>query len=196
MKQTSKKIPIFKTIAEEEQFWKTHDSADYIDWSTAFILSEQTKQHIDHWLTKYPADQRRSAVVAALLAAQAQNHGHLTDDAMNAVADYLKIPHIEAYEVATFYDMFNLKPIGKHKICVCTNISCMLRGADDMVEHFKKRLKIGLNETTADGKFTLREAECMAACCGAPMCQVNDKEYYENLTFEKIDALLKKLSEH
>lgn len=160
-----------------------------------FELSQSTKETIDHWLTKYPADQRRSAVVAALLEAQKQNAGHLTDEAMNAVADYLKIPHIEAYEVATFYDMYNLKPIGKHKIAVCTNISCMLRGADGIVDHLKKRLKINVNETTPDGKFTLREVECMAACCGAPMCQVDDKHYHENLTPEKIDKLIDQLSE-
>jgi NADH-quinone oxidoreductase subunit E len=158
-----------------------------------FELSQETKQHIDHWLTKYPADQRRSAVVASLLAVQKQNGGHLTDEAMNAVADYLQIPHIEAYEVATFYDMYNLKPIGKNKIAVCTNISCMLRGSDEIVDHLEKRLNIKVGETTADGKFTLCEVECMAACAGAPMCQVNDKEYIENLTQNKIDALLEKL---
>ena len=158
-----------------------------------FELSKETKQQIDHWLTKYPADQRRSAVVASLLAVQEQNGGHLTNEAMNAVADYLRIPHVEAYEVATFYDMYNLKPIGKNKIAVCTNISCMLRGADDILDHLKKRLNIDVNETTADGKFTLREVECMAACGGAPMCQVNDKNYIENLTPAKIDELLKEL---
>ena len=158
-----------------------------------FELSQKTKNHIDHWLTKYPADQRRSAVVASLLSVQEQNGGHLTDAAMNAVADYLKIPHIEAYEVATFYDMYNLKPIGKNKIAVCTNISCMLRGSDEILNRCKKRLNIEPGQTTADGKFTLVEVECMAACAGAPMCQVNDKEYHENLTVEKMDAILNKL---
>ncbi|OGT34579.1 MAG: NADH dehydrogenase [Gammaproteobacteria bacterium RIFCSPHIGHO2_02_FULL_39_13] len=159
-----------------------------------FELSKETKQHIDHWLTKYPADQRRSAVVASLLAAQEQNGGYLTNEAVNVVADYLRIPHIEAYEVATFYDMYNLKPIGKHKIAVCTNISCMLRGSDEIIAHLKKRLNIAPGETTADGKFTLCEVECMAACGGAPMCQVDDKEYVENLTREKIDEVLERLS--
>ena len=112
---------------------------------------------------------------------------------MNAVADYLKIPHIEAYEVATFYDMYNLKPIGKHKICVCTNISCMLRGSDKIIDYLKNRLKIDVNETTADGKFTLREVECLAACCGAPMCQIDDKKYHENLTPEKMGEILDEL---
>lgn len=160
----------------------------------SFKLSDKTKQHIDHWLTKYPADQRRSAVVASLLAAQEQNGGHLTNEAMNAVADYLKIPHVEAYEVATFYDMYNLKPIGKHKIAVCTNISCMLRGSDDILARLEKRLGIKAGETTADGKFTLCEVECLAACGGAPMCQVDDKKYVENLTPEKVDTIIDELS--
>lgn len=157
---------------------------------SVFELSAETKQHIDHWLTKYPDNQRRSAVVAALLAAQKQNQGHLSDAMMNAVADYLSIPRIEAYEVASFYDMYNLKPIGKHKIAVCTNISCMLRGADDILDYLKKRLQIDINETSADGKFTLREVECMAACCGAPMCQVDDQNYHENLSPEKMGKIL------
>lgn len=161
---------------------------------TKFELSKETTQHIDHWLTKYPADQRRSAVVASLLKAQEQNGGHLTEEVMNAVADYLKIPHVEAYEVATFYDMYNLKPIGKNKIAVCTNISCMLRGSDEILRHCKNRLNIEPGETTADDKFTLVEVECMAACVGAPMCQVNDKDYHENLTPEKMDAILNKLT--
>lgn len=159
-----------------------------------FELSQNTTQKIDHWLTKYPADQRRSAVVASLLAVQEQNGGHLTDDAMKAVADYLQIPHIEAYEVATFYDMYNLKPIGKHKIAICTNISCMLRGSDEILDCVKKRLNIAINETTADGKFTLREVECLAACAGAPMCQIDDKHYHENLTPQKMDSLIDELS--
>ena len=155
-----------------------------------FELSQETKKTIDHWLTKYPADQRRSAVVASLLEGQKQNNDFLSEEVMNAVADYLQIPRIEAYEVATFYDMYNLTPIGKHKICVCTNISCMLRGSDKIMDYLKDRLKIDVNETTADGKFTLREVECMAACCGAPMCQIDDKKYHENLTPEKMGKIL------
>ena len=159
-----------------------------------FELSQETKKTIDHWLTKYPADQRRSAVVASLLEGQKQNNDFLSEEVMNAVADYLQIPRIEAYEVATFYDMYNLTPIGKHKICVCTNISCMLRGSDKIMDYLKDRLKIDVNETTADGKFTLREVECMAACCGAPMCQIDDKKYHENLTPEKMGKIIDDLS--
>lgn len=159
-----------------------------------FTLSNETKEKIDQWIVKYPADQRRSAVVASLLAAQEQNAGHLSEAAMNAVADYLEISHIEVYEVATFYDMYNLTPIGKHKICVCTNISCMLRGSDKILDYLKDRLDIHPGETSKDGKFTLREVECMAACCGAPMCQIDDKQYHENLTPEKMGQILDKLT--
>lgn len=155
-----------------------------------FELSDAVKKEIDHWLTKYPKDQRRSAVVSSLLAAQIQNSGWLSEPVMNAVADYLAIPRIEVYEVATFYDMYNLRPVGRHKIAVCTNLSCQLRGSEKITAHLKSRLGIGLGETTEDGRFTLREVECMAACGGAPMCQVNDKEYHEHLTPEKMDEII------
>ncbi len=159
-----------------------------------FELSENTKKQIDHWLTKYPADQRRSAVVASLLLAQEQNGNYLSEAAMKAVADYLKIPHVEAYEVATFYDQYNLKPIGKHKIAVCTNISCMLRGSEEIVGYLEDRLKIKMGETTHDQKFTLCEVECMAACGGAPMCQIDDKNYHENLTPKLLGKILDELT--
>lgn len=159
-----------------------------------FELSVEVKTEIDHWLTKYPDEHKRSAIVAALLATQEQNGGWLSQAAMTAVADYLKLPAMDVYELATFYDMFELAPIGKHKIGVCTNIACQLRGVDKIVSHLKDRLGVGLGETTTDGQFTLRETECLAACGGAPMCQVNDREYIEDLTPEKIDALLDKLS--
>lgn len=158
--------------------------------TTPFEISKENQTHIDHWLKKYPPEQKRSAVVAALLMVQTQNGGWLSDAAMNAVAAYLGLAPIEVYEVATFYDMFELAPVGKNLIRVCTNVSCQLRGSDDIVAAFKKRLGVGLGETTQDGQFTLREAECMAACVGAPMCQVNDKHYHENLTPEKVNALV------
>ena len=158
-----------------------------------FEISAEAKRQIDHWLSKYPADQRRSAVVASLLLVQAQNGGFLTEAAMNAVADYLQIPHIEVYEVATFYDQYHLHPIGRHKIAVCTNVSCMLRGSEDIVHYLENRLKIKMGETTADGKFTLREVECLAACGGAPMCQVDDRQYYENLTPETMGNVIDEL---
>lgn len=153
---------------------------------STFVISDDNKTKIDHWLTKYPPEQKRSAVVPALLYVQEQNEGWLSESAMDAVAEYLDLPPIMVYEVATFYDMFELKPIGKHKISVCTNLSCMLRGSDEIVSCLKRRLGIGLGETTKDRRFTLREVECMAACGGAPMCQIDDRDYHENLTPEKM----------
>jgi len=160
----------------------------------SFMIAENIKQKIDYWLSKYPADRKRSAIVEALLLVQEQNQGWLSEEAMNAVASYLDLLPIFVYEVATFYDMYELKPIGQHKIAICTNLSCQLRGAEKIVEHFKARLGVGLGETTADGKFSLREVECMAACDGAPMCQVDDRKCYPNLTQERVDELLKELS--
>jgi NADH-quinone oxidoreductase subunit E len=155
-------------------------------------LLAATRAEIDKWLLKYPEDQKRSAILEALRLAQQQNGGWLNEELMNAVADYLGLPHISVYEVATFYSMYNLKPVGKHVIYVCTNISCMLSGSEEVLDHFKKRLQINVGETTADGRFTLKEEECLAACVNAPMCMVG-KKYYENLTPETIDALINEL---
>ncbi len=157
-------------------------------------IIESSSKEIEHWLTKYPTDKRRSAVVAALMVVQEKNGGFLTQELMTAVAEYLKIPPIEVYEVASFYDMYELNPIGKHKIAVCTNVSCMLRGSDDIVERLQQRLGIKLGETTPDGLFTLRQTECLAACANAPVCQVNNKEYVEDLTVDKVDSLIDELS--
>ncbi len=154
------------------------------------LLSRETVAEIEHWLKKYPADQRMSALLAALRAAQHQNHGFLTTDLMDAVALYLGVPEIAAYEVATFYSMFETKPVGQHSISICTNISCWLMGSDRIVEHVEKRLGIKTGESTADGKFFLKcEEECLAACDGGPMMQV-DHVYYEGLTPEKVDQIL------
>ena len=161
--------------------------------SDQFILSGAVKKEIDRWLTKYPSDQKRSAVVSALLFVQKQNKGWLSSTAMNAIADYLGLPRIWVYEVATFYDMYNLSPIGRHKISICQNVSCFLRGSDEIVACVKKCLGIGFNETTVDGLFTLKGVECMAACGGAPMCQIDDREYYENLTPDKMITIIDKL---
>ncbi len=155
-------------------------------------LSEQTKQKIDHWLKKYPSDQRQSGVMYALSVVQEENGGWLTETLMDAIADYLNMPKIAVYEVATFYSMFELNPVGRHKISVCTNISCMLCGSEEIAAYLKERLGIGFNETTADGKFTLKEVECLAACGRAPVLQMAG-DYYENLTIEKVDRLLKEL---
>jgi len=157
------------------------------------VLSAHARAEIDRWLARYPADQKQSAVLAALREVQHENGGFLTTELMDAVADYLDMPPIAVYEVASFYSMFELKPVGRHSISVCTNISCMLRGGDAILAHLEKKLGIKLGESTADGRFYLkREEECLAACCGAPMMQV-DHVYYEHLTSEKVDQVLDRL---
>ena len=158
------------------------------------LLSYKTKKDIDQWLTKYPSNQRQSAVLYALKIVQAENKGWLTESLMDAVAAYLGMPKIAVYEVATFYNLFELKPVGKHKISVCTNISCMLCDSEGIVQHLKKRLGINMGETTADGQFTLKEVECLAACGSAPAVQIG-RVYHEKVTPEKIDAILSELSE-
>lgn len=157
------------------------------------ILTEHTRSEIDAWLEKYPEDRKQSAVLAALREAQHQNDGFLTTELMDAVAAYLGLSNIAVYEVASFYSMFETEPVGRHSISVCTNISCMLMGSDDVVEHIEKKLGIKTGESTADGKFFIkREEECLAACCGGPMMMI-DHKYYENLTPEKIDEILDEL---
>lgn len=158
------------------------------------LISPESRSEIEAWLAKYPADQRRSAVIAALRIVQEQNGGWLTTELMDAVAEYLGLRPIEVYEVATFYSMFELSPVGRHKISICTNISCMLCGSSQVVKHLEKRLGIKLGETSADGKFTLKEVECLGACVDAPMFQIG-RTYYERLTPEKIDAILDELDQ-
>ncbi|MDH5633102.1 MAG: NADH-quinone oxidoreductase subunit NuoE [Gammaproteobacteria bacterium] len=153
------------------------------------LLTAASRADIDQWVAKYPSDRKSSAVMAALRIAQEQNGGWLTNDLMDAVAEYLEMPPIAVYEVATFYSMYELTPVGRHKICICTNISCMLCGSDSIVEHLESRLGIKMGETTADGKFTLKEVECLGACIGAPMIELN-KTFYEYLTPAKLDEIL------
>ena len=153
------------------------------------ILSEHVRHEIDHWLTKFPPDRKRSAVIAALRAVQ-HEVGYLSREQMDAVAAYLDLPPVQDYEVATFYSMFETKPVGRHHISVCTNISCMLCGGDEMLAHVEKRLGIKAGESTADGRFFLKkEEECLAACNNAPMMMV-DHVYFENLAPEKVDEIL------
>lgn len=154
------------------------------------ILSDHARKVIDAEIAKYPVDRKQSAILAALREVQHENHGYLTLELMDAVAAYLEIPKIAVYEVATFYSMLETRPVGRHSVSVCTNISCMLRGADDIVEHIEKKYKVKLGESSADGRIYLKkEEECLAACCGAPMMMVNHK-YYENLTPDKVDEVL------
>jgi len=154
------------------------------------ILSHHAQAEIDLWTAKFPEGKQRSAVIGALHAVQHDNHGYLTDALMQAVAEYLDMPAIQVYEIASFYSMFETKPVGRCSISICTNIACMLRGADEIVAHIEKRLGARLGESTADGKFYLkREEECLAACNNAPMLMLNHR-YYENLTLESVDELL------
>lgn len=156
-------------------------------------LSKQVCREIDHWVAKFPKERKRSAVISALQVVQHENQGFLTQDLMDAVAEYLDLPPIQVYEVATFYSMFETNPVGRHCISVCTNISCMLCGSDEIVGYLEKKLDVKLGESTEDGKFYLkREEECLAACCGAPMMMVNH-DYHENLTPQKIDKILEEL---
>ncbi|MEJ2761035.1 MAG: NAD(P)H-dependent oxidoreductase subunit E [Gammaproteobacteria bacterium] len=156
-------------------------------------LSAHAREVIDSWMAKFPPDRKQSAVLAALREVQHENGGYLTVELMDAVAEYLEMPPISVYEVGTFYSMLETQPVGRNSVSVCTNISCMLCGAYDIVEHIEKKLGIKVGESTEDGRIYLkREEECLAACCGAPMMMVNHK-YYENLTPEKVDEILDKL---
>ena len=156
------------------------------------LFSEAIKNEIDSWIAKYPPAWKQSAVMPALMIVQEANGGYLTEALMDRVADYLDMPPIAVYEVATFYSMYELQPVGRHKICVCTNVSCLVCGSDGIVEHLRKKLHIGFGETTPDGRFTLKEVECLGACGGAPMMQIG-KEYYENLTPDLVDSILDRL---
>lgn len=156
------------------------------------MLSRESIEKIDYELTKYPADKRQAAVMSALRIVQTER-GWLSKESMTEVAEYLRIPEIAAMEVATFYNMYDLEPVGKYKISICTNISCMLRDSDAIVTHLQNKLGVGFNEVTADGKFCLKEGECMGACGGAPLLIVNNHTMHEFLTVDKVDAILEEL---
>ena len=157
-------------------------------------LSEHVREEIDRWVAKFPPDRKRSAIISALHAVQHENQGFLTSALMDAVADYLGLHPILVYEVATFYSMFETKPVGRHHLSVCTNISCMLRGSQEVVDRIEKKLGIKTGESTPDGRIYLkREEECLAACTGAPMLMV-DHVFHENLTPESIDRILDELT--
>jgi NADH-quinone oxidoreductase subunit E len=157
---------------------------------TEHTLSAHAREEIDELLQRYPADQKKSALLGALSIVQHENQGYLTSELMRAVADYLDLTEIEVYEVASFYSMYELNPVARHNVAVCTNISCMLVGSQSIVDHIENKLGIKLGESTADGRIYLKkEEECLAACAGGPMMQV-DHVYYENLTPEKVDEIL------
>lgn len=155
-------------------------------------LSPESLAKIDRELAKYPPEHRQSAVMSALRIAQ-EEKGWLAKETIDFVAQYLGIPAMAAYEVATFYSMYNLQPVGRHKICVCTNLPCALSGANQAAEHLKHKLGIGFGETTPDGKFSLKEYECMGACGDAPVLMVNNRRLYSLMSNEKIDKLLSEL---
>lgn len=150
------------------------------------MLSSDAMKEIDRAIAKYPPEHRRSAVMAALTVAQDEK-GSLSKELMNFVADYLQMPPIAVYEVASFYTMYDLQPAGRHKLCICTNLPCALSGAQEAAEHLKKRLGIDWNETTADGRFTLKQGECFGACGDAPVMLVNNKKMLSFMTPDKID---------
>ena len=159
----------------------------------ARVLSEHTRHEIDEWIGRFPTGKQRSAVLSALRFTQEQNNGFLTPELMDGVAEYLKLPAVQVYEVATFYSMFETHPCGRHHVSICTNISCMLNGAEDLVRHCEKKLGIKLGESTPDGRIFLKqEEECLAACTGAPMMMV-DHHFYEHLTPASVDEVLDNL---
>lgn len=158
------------------------------------MLSDDARQRIDREVTKYPADQKRSAVIAALAIAQDEHGGWLPAEAMDDVARHLGLPAVAVYEVASFYAMFELKPTGRFKLTLCTNLPCALQGATAAAQHLKHRLGIGFGETTGDGKFTLKEGECFGACGDAPVILVNNKRMASFMNPPQLDGLLDELS--
>ncbi len=156
------------------------------------LLSEQAYQRIDHELTKFPDDQKRSAIMAALAIAQ-QELGWVSTDVMREVADYLDQPAVAVQQVATFYDMFNVEPVGRYKITVCTNLPCALREGVKSIEYLKEKLGVDVNETTADGLFTITEGECMGSCGDSPVLLVNDRHMCVHMQPERIDAMIEEL---
>ncbi len=153
------------------------------------MLSQEALQQIDREVAKYPAGRQQSAVMAALRIAQVEK-GWLSRETIACVAEYLDMPAVAAYEVASFYNMYDLEPVGLHKITVCTNLPCALSGGVHAADYLKEKLGIGFNETTADGKFTLKEGECMGACGDAPVLLVNNHRMCSWMTREKIDQML------
>ncbi|KRC76160.1 NADH-quinone oxidoreductase subunit 2 [compost metagenome] len=153
------------------------------------LLSEQAYQKIDRELAKFPADQRQSAIMASLAIAQ-EEKGWLATEVIEDVANYIGVPPIAVQEVATFYNMFDVKPVGKNKIAVCTNLPCALRDGDRAGEYLKRKLGVDYRQTTADGQFTLVEGECMGACGDSPVLIVNNKHMCVRMTDEKLDALV------
>ena len=160
-----------------------------------FIINEELGKLINNVVKKFPSNKKRSAVIESLLILQHHNNGYVTKNIIKALSDYLLISEIDIYEVATFYTMINIDPVGRNVISVCNNVSCMLRGSDEILSYIEDKLKIKVGESTEDNKFYLKdEIECLAACNGGPMMQVNHKNY-ENLTLEKVDQILENVND-
>lgn len=156
------------------------------------LIQGWVKDAIDDHLAKYPEDQRQSAIMPALTIVQNANNGHLTAQSMAEVAEYLGVTSISVYEVATFYSMYEHNPVGQYKICVCKNISCMLRGSDELLDYLKEKFGVGLNEVSADGKYSIKEVECLGACGGAPAIYIGN-DYYENVDPKRMEEILEGL---
>jgi NADH-quinone oxidoreductase subunit E len=160
------------------------------DGPAVALLTAHTRHEINDWIARFPAGRQRSATLSALRFAQEQNDGFLTPQLMDAVAEYLRLPSIQVYEVASFYSMFETHPCGRHHVSVCTNISCWLNGAEDILAHCERKLGIKVGESTPDKRIFLKqEEECLAACTGAPMMMV-DHQFHEHLTPERVDRIL------
>tara|TARA_Y100000992_G_scaffold47738_1_gene27744 strand:- start:78 stop:560 length:483 start_codon:yes stop_codon:yes gene_type:complete len=157
------------------------------------IIKKDISNLIDNVLQKFPKDRKKSAIIESLLILQHNNNGYITKEIIHELSKYLSVSEIEIYEVATFYSMINIEPVGKNIIAVCNNVSCMLRGSDKILSHIEKKLNIKAGESTADNKFYLKdEIECLAACNGGPMMQINHKNY-ENISIEQVDKIIENL---
>ena len=157
------------------------------------MISSEAKKEIDFWVSKYPEGRESSAVMQALTIVQKENGGSLNPDLINEVAEYLEMPAISVQEVATFYENYNHKPVGKHVVRFCHNISCMLNGSDELISYLEEKLEVKTGQVSKDGLVSVKKVECLGACVGGPMCQIGDK-YYEHLTKEKLDNILEDLT--
>ncbi len=157
------------------------------------MISNEAKKEIDFWVSKYPEGRESSAVMQALTIVQKENGGSLNSELINDVAEYLEMPTISVQEVATFYENYNHKPVGKHVLRFCHNISCMLNGSDELISYLEDKLGVKTGEVSKDGLVSVKKVECLGACVGGPMCQIGD-QYHEHLTKDKLDNILENLT--
>ena len=157
------------------------------------MISNEAKKEIDFWVSKYPEGRESSAVMQALTIVQKENGGSLNSELINDVAEYLEMPAISVQEVATFYENYNHKPVGKHVLRFCHNISCMLNGSDELISYLEDKLGVKTGDVSKDGLVSVKKVECLGACVGGPMCQIGD-QYHEHLTKDKLDNILENLT--